>query len=183
MNRKLTMILFAAVAVLIFAVELFLPRTVEIDLSGDGVRYSGTDEMLAEPMALSFRGKIRGARVGDSRFSGTIDIPMLWAELPEGFGFVPEEIHYAEVEIAAKPQFGPLNTMFHHTSGYVFTPVNYTIMPKDGAYAIILPWSEYRVDGDNVGTSFHGDDFTFICVGDITREEAMEVLKGSYPLS
>ncbi len=180
MNRKLTIVLFAVVVVLIFAVELFLPRTVEIDLSGEGVRYASTDASVAESMPLTFRGKIRGARIGDSRFSGTIDIPSLWAELPEGFGFVPEEIHYAAVEIAAKPQFGPLNTMFHHTSGYVFTPVNYTVMPKNGAYAIILPWSAYRVDGDNVGASFYGDDFTFICVGDITRDEAVEVLKGIY---
>ncbi len=180
MSRKLAIVLFAAVVVLIFAAELFLPRTIEIDLSGEGVWYASSDATVADVMPLTFRGKIRGGRVGDSRFSGTIDIPALWEEMPKEFREDLPEAQYVTVDIAAKPQLAPSNTMFHHTSGYVFTPVNYTVMPKDGAYAIILPWSEYRVNGDNIGASFHGDDFTFICVGDITRDEAVEVLKGMY---
>ncbi len=183
MSRKAVIVLFAAVVLIVFAAELFLPRTVEIDLSGEGVRYSNTDEMVADVMPLTFRGKLRGTRRGDSDFWGTIDIPALWAELPNGFVNF-DEIQYVTVEKTTTSVLSPPNVGFHDKFGQILSPVLVnTVMPKDGAYAIIVPYTIYRMDQYHRGASFSVDDFTFICVGDITREEALQVLGEAYSIS
>lgn len=148
--------------------KITVPDRVELDFSGVGTMYSVSDPLYSEDIPVSFKGQIINTLVIDKIFKGTITADSLW-----DFNKAPS-VTVSFSNTVGKP-------IFYSQSGVIYTtPIHSVIIPENRDYAIICLYSKYVASDDFVTASFSYDDSSFICVGNISRYDAIKTLDSLY---
>lgn len=140
---------------------------IEIDLSGIGTEYSVADDSYQKNLEVAFEGTYTHSILTGRDFSGTIFCD-------EIMGIKNDDT----VTISFQDQNSFGTPVFQREVGYCHTTQIHSIFLSPlGDYAIICLYSNYSNNGGTLMATYKYEDSKFICIGDITREEALAIIE------
>lgn len=140
---------------------------IEIDLSGIGTEYSVADDACQKNLEVTFEGTYTHSALTGTDFTGTIFSD-------EIMGIKDDDT--VTISFQEQDSFG--TPVFQREVGYCHTTQIYSIfLSPFGDYAIICLYSNYSNNGEALMATYQYEDSKFICIGDITREDALAIIK------
>ena len=166
--KKLLPVIFAAAAVLLLAILIFPLQTAHT-FSGDNIsvaEYSFTDASHAVQRTAQIDLTYTINRFGQDMLAGDFYIRGIQGLTPD-----------STIEVSMEENRSVYIPYTKDASGYLSTFEVYSILHDDDFTWAILPlWSSYSAEN----SSMQFGDFRFLCMGDITRDEALAILKSTY---
>lgn len=165
------LIFFLGFLLLILSVLFIYIQTssyqIEIDLSGIGTEYSVADDSYQKNLEVAFEGTYTHSVLTGRDFSGTIFCD-------EIMGIKNDDT----VTISFQDQNSFGTPVFQREVGYCHTTQIHSIFLSPlGDYAIICLYSNYSNNGGTLMATYKYEDSKFICIGDITREDALAIIE------
>lgn len=155
----------AGLAVLCLAAFLaiwYMPHSQEVSWSGTAVEYRTDDTGYAAEHEAAIEGTYTYNRAGERTFEGTF-----WIDgLGMGAGW------------RARLTSEQGEDQFYDAAGQPFTAPVYEVVPSpDCQSAVVRLWDEYTVDdGGHIHALIEGPGQRFLCVGSLSRENALLLL-------
>lgn len=165
------LIFFLGFLLLILSVLFIYIQTssyqIEIDLSGIGTEYSVADDAYQKNLEVTFEGTYTHSVLTGTDFTGTIFSD-------EIMGIKDDDT--VTISFQEQDSFG--TPVFQREVGYCHTTQIYSIfLSPFGDYAIICLYSNYSNNGEALMATYQYEDSKFICIGDITRENALAIIE------
>lgn len=155
--------------ILIFATAL--PRTQAIDISTTAKKYAMDVPFYQEDCSVKINGTYKKSPISDGCFDGCMDL-----EGVHGLDAETDTVHLAFRRNIATP-------IIKHLYGPLHTSEIYSVVrDRNLQYAIIVLYNKYQVSNHIITGSFDSRTAKFICIGDVTRKQAIEILTQWYSL-
>ena len=171
MKKKLFISSFGVLILLcVIIFSRYIDNTREMNLSGIGIEYSTTDSQYQREFEITFRGKYTEFKLQAASFEGEIYIDGL-AGIEKDYSVT---VSFLEPNTFGTPLFRDKWGAYHGTQ------VHSIFIPQTNDYAIICLYNRYSTENNQTVASYDFRNIRFICIGDIGRQQAFELLKSAY---
>lgn len=140
-------------------------KQIQVTLSGNV--YSSKDEAYIETIQISISGDYRDSKIFGKGFHGEIDFSDNDYDLQRG----NIDINMSQI---------PYEPIISEMNGHHYTSRIHSILPYQENSYVILLYNQYeQTDNRTTGYLDLNNPF-FICVGNITREKALQIISDQY---
>lgn len=170
-HTKLFKTILTGILTLILIIAITLPRTQVIDISTMAKEYAINEPFYQRERSVKINGTYKKSPISDGRFDGYMDLEGI-----QGFEAENDTVHLDFRRNIATP-------IIRSPSGYLrSSEIHSVVCDRDLQYAIIILYNKFQVSNDQIIASFDSRTAKFICIGDISRKQAIEILMQFYSL-
>lgn len=167
MSLSKKIILIASAAVLLVAAYIITkPKITKIEFTTEAQKYSSTDPDYKDTLTITVSGELSKSVVSQKSFRGTIEAPGV-----AGLNPPPDMVKMT----FDRNNRASLPAAVSSYGAALPSEVVEIITNDDNEYAIIVLFSDFKTGGSTTA-EFNKSSFEFICVGDISRARALEII-------
>ena len=152
---------------------LFLPRESEFKHIGIAREYKIDDAEYMENREISIVGTVVNKGLSLVRYSGEVSIANVFESNTGRVLIDFSDLHDIRIGSVVLEENGYLKT----------TPLYSVVAEQKKGYIIIVLYTEFQETKDTLTGRFDPSKMTFLCIGEIEKDEAVKLLNQIYPYS